>query len=60
MFTDYEDDDYEPVDNRSELEKWNDENNTGQIAGFCQNCGSRIYQSTYSDFCKCGEQDFSY
>jgi len=44
----------------SEVDKWNRENNTGMSSGVCPNCGSKIYQSTYADFCKCGEQDQGY
>jgi hypothetical protein len=52
-----EDEDYKY---ESDTEIWDRENNTGTSAGLCPNCGSKIYQSTYADFCKCGEQDFSY
>lgn len=56
-----DEEDYEPETRyQSEMERWNAENNTGQSAGTCPNCGSKIYQSTYADFCMCGEQDFSY
>lgn len=44
----------------SEVEKWNNENSTGQSAGTCPKCGSIIYQTTYVDFCMCGEQDYAY
>lgn len=44
----------------SETDKWNSENSTGQSCGVCPNCGSKIYQSTYADYCMCGEQDQSY
>ena len=54
-----DEEDYEP-EYESEVDRWNAENNTGLSAGTCPNCGSKIYQSTYADFCKCGEQDFSY
>jgi uncharacterized Zn finger protein (UPF0148 family) len=29
-------------------------------AGTCPRCGSPIYQSTYNDWCECGESDQSY
>ena len=51
--------DDEPSD-ETELEKWNKENSIGQAAGICPKCGSIIFQSTYADFCMCGEQDYSY
>ena len=41
-------------------EQWDKDNNTGMCAGTCPNCGSKIYQSTYADFCKCGDQDQAY
>ena len=41
-------------------EEWERENSTGQSAGTCPVCGSLIFQSTYADFCMCGEQDQSY
>jgi len=30
------------------------------IAGYCPKCGQPIYQSTYADWCECGESDYSY
>ena len=44
----------------SEVDEWNNENSTSQSCGTCSTCGSKIYQSTYTDFCMCGEQDYSY
>ena len=44
----------------SDVDRWNRENCTGYECGVCPNCGGKIYQSTYADFCKCGEQDYSY
>lgn len=44
----------------SEVDEWNDKNSTGQSCGICSSCGSNIYQSTYADYCKCGEQDYAY
>lgn len=40
--------------------EWEEENKTSQTAGTCPNCGSTIYQTTYTDSCRCGEQDTSY
>lgn len=61
MSNPFEDEEYEQEEKfESDVDRWNRENNTGQSAGTCPNCGSKIYQSTYADFCKCGEQDFSY
>ena len=45
---------------KTEVKEWNENNSTGQSCGTCSNCGSKIYQSTYADFCMCGEQDTSY
>lgn len=28
--------------------------------GTCSNCGGVIHQSTYADWCDCGESDYSY
>lgn len=50
----------EEDENLTPLEQWERDNNTGMSAGICPNCGSKIFQSTYADFCKCGEQDYSY
>ena len=55
-----EDYEYEEYRYESELDRWNRENNTGYSCGTCPSCGSIIYQSTYADFCKCGEQDYGY
>jgi ribosomal protein S27AE len=55
MFEDDEEPDY-----KTPLEKWEEEHNTGQSAGTCPKCGSRIFQSTHADSCMCGEQDFAY
>lgn len=44
----------------SPKEKWEKEHDTGTSAGICPNCGSKIFQSTYTDSCMCGEQDFVY
>ena len=52
--------DEEDYEYKTPLEKWNENNSTGQSCGTCPNCGSTIYQSTYADFCMCGEQDYSY
>lgn len=41
-------------------EEWEQENDTGMSAGVCKVCGSKIFQSTYSDFCKCGASDQDY
>jgi len=49
-----------PKDYKSETEKWDEENNTGMSCGTCSRCGSKIYQSTYADFCKCGDSDQGY
>jgi hypothetical protein len=43
-----------------DTDDWNDRNDTGMSCGICPTCGSKVYQSTFADFCKCGEQDFSY
>jgi hypothetical protein len=59
-------DDYWGEDNRTPPEpswktkKWESEHSTGQSAGVCKNCGSKIFQSTYTDFCMCGENDTAY
>jgi hypothetical protein len=55
-----EDEEYEEYRYESDLDRWNRENNTGYSCGTCPSCGSIIYQSTYADFCKCGEQDYGY
>jgi ribosomal protein S27AE len=44
----------------SPKEQWEKEHDTGTSAGTCPNCGSKIFQSTYTDSCMCGEQDFAY
>jgi hypothetical protein len=54
----YEEEDKYPYE--TETEKWNRENNTGMNCGTCPRCGSKIYQSTYADFCKCGDSDQGY
>lgn len=41
-------------------EKWEKEHDTKTSAGTCPNCGSKIFQSTFTDSCMCGQQDNSY
>jgi hypothetical protein len=43
-----------------EVDSWDEENSTGQSAGTCPDCGSKIWQSTYADYCMCGNQDYAY
>jgi hypothetical protein len=51
---------YEEYKYESKIDKWNRENNTSLSCGTCPRCGSKIYQTTYTDFCECGEQDYAY
>ena len=44
----------------SSKEQWEREHDTGMQAGVCPNCGSKIFQSTYTDNCMCGESDYCY
>lgn len=53
-----EDTEYEEEKYKTPLEEWNEKSN--QSCGICPKCGSKIYQSTYTDYCLCGEQDYSY
>lgn len=59
-YIDDEDDDDSVNDFESDLDKWEKNNSTGMSAGKCLNCGSTIYQSTFTDYCMCGESDFAY
>ncbi len=45
---------------KPEIKDWEIKNNTGMSCGTCPNCGSTIYQSTYADFCMCGDSDAGY
>lgn len=56
-FTDYENDE-DDNSYKSDLDKWNESDS--QSAGYCPTCGSKIRQSTYSDYCMCGDSDQAY
>lgn len=55
-----DEDDKREVKKDYETQEWDKENNTGMSCGTCPRCGSKIYQSTYADFCKCGDSDQGY
>ena len=53
--------DNEEIQPNVEVEDWNDKNGYGlPCAGICPDCGSNIYQTTYTDYCMCGSQDYVY
>lgn len=49
-----------PPEPTPKVKEWEENKSTGQHAGVCKNCGSKIFQSTFSDYCMCGENDQSY
>lgn len=51
-------DEEEDYEYKSPLEEWNEI--SSQSCGTCPSCGSKIYQSTYTDYCMCAEQDYAY
>jgi len=51
--------DYKPKKDLA-TQEWDKEHDTGMSCGTCPRCGSKIYQSTYADFCKCGDSDQGY
>lgn len=53
-----EDEEYYEEEYKNPLEEWNERG--GQYAGICPSCGGKIYQSTYADYCFCGDQDYAY